>query len=139
MLRELERKNKMECREVKEQLAAYADAQTIPPELEAHLNSCEECALELAQYRALSAATTRMQFATLDTPSWLLPSLTSAVRDKAEALQVSRQRMSKLADPRVITGGVLVAASVAGAMLFRERRRRKRTIATRLRQSLARA
>lgn len=137
MPRELDKEIKMQCREVKEQLAAYADVEDLPRDLQVHVDSCEECGRELAEYRALVDASRSMQSVALDTPSWLLPSLTSVVRDRAESLQASRQRMAKLTDPKVVTGGVLVAAGVAGALLFRGRRRRKRTFATRLRQSIA--
>ncbi|HVE76556.1 MAG TPA: hypothetical protein VND22_07310 [Actinomycetota bacterium] len=127
----------MQCREVLEQLAAYADVEVLPRDLQVHVDACEDCRIELAEYRTLLAATRSMQSVAVETPSWLLPTLTSVVRDNAEARKASRERLAKLSDPKVITGGVLVAAGVAGALLFRGRRRRKRTFATRLRQSIA--
>ncbi len=132
----------MDCREVREYLPAYVEQAGGPraQSVESHLVTCLSCATELAQYREMQDALASLPAQVIEPPAWLLGTLTETVAQRAVRREAVRSTAEKLADPRVIvTGGALVAAGLAGALLIRGRRRRRRTVTRRFREALAQA
>ncbi len=132
----------MDCREVREYLPAYVDEAggQRAESVERHLSTCPECRTELGHFREMKDALATLPARMIEPPAWLLGTLTETVAQRAVRREAVRNTVEKLADPRVIvTGGALVAAGVAGALLIRGRRRRRRTVTRRFREALAEA
>lgn len=116
----------MECREVGGYLPAYADRDPVPSDVETHVEGCERCRSELTEFRELSAGLALLEDHPVEPPAWLLGTIIETVGEKATRLAAIRERTQKLADPKVLAGGAILAAGVAGALLYRGRRRRRR-------------
>ena len=131
----------MDCREVREYLPAYVDEAGGPraESVERHLSTCPECRTELGHFREMKDALATLPARMIEPPAWLLGTLTETVVQKAARREAMRNTAEKLADPKVIVTGSLVAAGVAGALLIRGRRRRRRTVTRRFREALAEA
>ena len=133
----------MECREGREYLPAYVEQAggSLAREVDRPLATCTGCSAELDQHREMQSAlgvlaTTQ----TIEPPSWLLGTLTDTITQRAARRETIRNATQRVREPRVVvTGGALVAAGLAGALLMRGRRRRRRTVTTRFREALAEA
>lgn len=129
----------MECREVREYLPAYVE-QAFGPRaatVDTHLDSCPGCRRELEQYRELGAEMKSLADHQVEPPAWLLGTLIETVSERATRISENRARREQLTDPKVIAGGAVVAAGIAGALLMRGRKRRRRGMTRRLREVLA--
>lgn len=80
---------------------------------------------ELNAQRTLVQHLDSLREQTLDPSPWLADRLVREVGARARRNEQIRTQTKKLADPKVITGGVLVAAGVAGVILLNGRRRRR--------------
>lgn len=133
----------MECREVREYLPAYAEQAGGPraSAVEEHLRTCAGCRTELEQFRELGSELALLSEHRMEPPAWLLGTLTETVGERAARLAAIIERRRRLAQPRTIaTGGALLAAGLAGAMVMGVlRRRRRRLLRTRAAEVLAEA
>jgi predicted anti-sigma-YlaC factor YlaD len=132
----------MECREVREYLPAYVEQAggPIARDVDRHLATCSECSTELGQHREMQTALGVLATQTLEPPSWLPGTLTDTITQRAARRETIRNAAEKVMEPKVVvTGGALVAAGLAGALLMRGRRRRRRTSIGRFREALAEA
>lgn len=132
----------MECREVREYLPAYAEQAGGPRALDVdeHLRTCADCRVVLEQYREIALALGSLSEKAVEPPAWLLGTLTETVSERVSQVAAIRARRDRLADPKVVaTGGAVIAAGVAGALLLRGMRRRRRSMRQRLREALAQA
>lgn len=130
----------MECREVREYLPAAVDEAEawLPPEVNAHLRTCESCSADLERYRRLAGDLAVAAEQPFEAPAWLLGGLIETVSQRAERLAAIRETRERLSDPRVVVAGAVLAAGVAGALMVRGyRRRRERSWRRRLRSALA--
>ncbi len=127
----------MECREVREYLPAYDGGPRGPSSssVSDHLSSCGDCRSELEQYREMSVSLGSLAQDTLEPPSWFLGTVIETVTEKARRVEAIRSSVRRVSDPKLIAGGALLAAGVAGAMLMKGRRKRRKTV----RQLLAQA
>ena len=111
----------MRCAEVREMLPAYLDEPGGSLAVRRHLAGCDGCHKELARYEALSVQLPQLQTHTFEPPASLLPALQGipSELDSIEALKthVWRNRNAYLG------GAAVLAASAAGAVLWRSRRR----------------
>lgn len=130
----------MDHREVREYLPAYAEQANGPraSAVEEHLRTCGDCRAVLEQYRELSSELGGLAEANIEPPAWLLGTLIETVSERASRVAVIRARADKLTDPKVVAGGAVVAG-LAGALLLRGMRRRRRSIRQRVREALAEA
>ncbi|MGH9197665.1 MAG: anti-sigma factor family protein [Acidimicrobiia bacterium] len=130
----------MDHREVREYLPAYADQAQGPraAAVEEHLRTCGDCRAVLEQYRELEFGLGSLAETNIEPPAWLLGTLIETVSERATRVAAIRARADKLSDPRVVAGGAVVAG-VAGALLLRGMRRRRRTLRQRVREALAEA
>ena len=118
----------MECREVRGYLPAYVEQAGGPRSglVDSHLQSCSGCRAELEQFRELSTGLSQLVEHPVEPPAWLLGTLTETISERAGRLAAIRQRTEKITDPKVVAGGAILVAGVAGALLMRGRRRRRR-------------
>lgn len=139
----------MECREVREYLPAY-DEQAEGPRagaVESHLRTCNDCRTELEQFRELGQQMHALATEVIEPPAWMLGTLIETVGERAARLEALRARSRRLTDagrrlthPRnLATGGALVVAGLAGALLMRGMRRRRRRTSEQLSEALAEA
>jgi predicted anti-sigma-YlaC factor YlaD len=131
----------MECREVREYLPAYGEQAGDPRAtfVDQHLATCAGCSAELSQYRELAGALGGLADLQTEPPAWMLGTLVETVGSRATQLAALRQRREKLTDPKVVTGGALVAAGLVGALVMRSMRRRRRSVWRRVQESMAEA
>lgn len=132
----------MKCREVREYLPARVEQAEGPhaAAVDEHLTACAGCRAVLEEYREMGAALSALALKTVDPPAWLLGTLTETVTERADRLRALRERRRRLAKPRVAAmGGAILVAGLAGAVLLRGRRRRRRAVSTRLRGALVHA
>lgn len=133
----------MECREVREYLPAYAEQAGGPraSSVGQHLRTCGDCRAELEDYRTLASQLSALADHPVEPPAWLPGTLVETVGERAETLGALGYRAERLPRPRTIAaGGAILAAGVAGALLFRGMRRRRRaSLRRRLQQALAEA
>lgn len=118
----------MGCREVREYLPAYVELSGGPRSelVDHHLRTCASCRAELEQFRELSSDLSGLADHVVEPPSWLLGTLTETVAEKASKVAAFRAKTEKVTDPKVIAGGAILVAGVAGALMVRGRRRRRR-------------
>jgi predicted anti-sigma-YlaC factor YlaD len=120
----------MECREVREFLPAYDDlgGALQLAAIDSHLAGCAGCRVVLEQYRALAGGLAALAQRPVESPPWLLGTLTDAVGEQVARQAAMRARRERLTDPRVLAAGgaVLTAAGLVGAMVARQRRQRRR-------------
>lgn len=130
----------MECSEVKKYLSDFGESGMADlTVIRDHIESCAECRTERAQLSELKSALESLAGDPVEVPSWLEGRITEMVVQRA-ARQAALQRLGgRVAQPKVLTGGALLAAGVAGALLVRRRTRRQLTGISRLRQALANA
>ncbi|MGI8425000.1 MAG: hypothetical protein ACR2FO_00025 [Actinomycetota bacterium] len=74
----------------------------------------------------------------VEPPGWLEGTIIESVHEKAARLAALRRIERQVVQPKVLTGGALIAAGIAGAFLFRSHRR-KRVHTRGLRRVLAHA
>lgn len=127
----------VECREVREYLPAYDDGFGGPTSsfVSHHLSACGDCRSELEQYREMASGLRSLSQDSLEPPSWFLGTVIETVTEKARRVEAVRSSIRRVSDPKVIAGGALVAAGVAGAIFMKGRRKRRRS----LRELLAQA
>lgn len=126
----------MECAEVREHFPAF-DSKQFPPGVLGHLEACEECRTELAEYRALEAELGSLAAVDIEPPAWLLGAITERVAETARrraALARARRQLESvttkpIGEHRVAAGSALGLAVVAGAVLFGRSRRQQRVAA----------
>lgn len=131
----------MECREVREYLPAYAEQSGGPraAAVDGHLATCAGCRAVLEQYREMAGGLAALEEQPVQPPAWLLGTLTEAVGERARRAAAFRARREQISRPKVAaTGGALLAAGIAGTLLLRSRRgRRRRGRLDRVRAALA--
>jgi predicted anti-sigma-YlaC factor YlaD len=130
----------VECREIREYLPSYVDEVTGPraSAIDEHLKSCGDCRAELGRYREMVAELNALVEATEETPGWVVDRILDAVGTRARQLATLRARAQTLANPKVVATGAVFAAGLAGAVAVQlMRRRRRRTMRSRLRSALA--
>ena len=130
----------VDCREIREYLPSYVDEATGPraSAIGEHLKSCGDCRAELGRYREMVAELEGLLEVTEETPGWVLDRILDAVGTKARQLATLRSRAQTLTNPKVVATGAVFAAGVAGAVALKlMRRRRRRTMRSRLRSALA--
>ena len=115
----------MECRQVREQFPAFEE-EPFSPQVLTHLEHCENCRAELAQYRALESELASLASVEIPPPPWLLGTITervsAAVRRRA-AIRRAGARLSsvttrQIGEHRVAAGSALGLAVLAGAVLL---------------------
>lgn len=133
-----ERVRTMDCREVREYLPAYDDQSTGPRSsaVNEHLAGCGGCRAELEEYREMAINMRSLSDETIEPPAWLLGTVIETVTERARKLDAIRTAAHRVTDPKVLAGGAILAAGVAGAMLMKGRRKRRRRS---LREVLAQA
>lgn len=133
----------MDHREVREYLPAYADQAGGPraSAVEEHLRTCADCRGQLEQYRSMAVSLRSLAEHRVEPPAWLLGTLLETIGERAERRAAIRQKTERIADPgALVAGGALVAAGLAGALVFRGiRRRRRASLRRRLQEALAEA
>ena len=111
----------MRCEEVREMLPAYLDEPGGSLAIRRHLTGCDGCRDELARYESLKVRLPELQHHTFEAPASLLPALRSIPSDpnpiEAAKTHVWRNRNAYLG------GAAVLAASAAGAAVWRSRRR----------------
>lgn len=134
----MERVRTMDCREVLEYLPAYDDQSTGPRSsvVNEHLAGCGGCRAELEEYREMAINLRSLSDETVEPPAWLLGTVIETVTERARKLDSIRAAAHRVTDPKVIAGGAILAAGLAGAMLMKGRRKRRRRS---LREVLAQA
>lgn len=123
----------MKCTQAREHFPAF-DSETFPGEVLGHLESCEDCRVELAAYRALQANLGSLASVDLQPPEWLLGTITERVAEAARrraALERTRRQLGdvtigQIGEHRVAAGSALGLAVLAGAVLFGRSRRQHR-------------
>lgn len=130
----------MNCADMKDALSDFNESGLIGlTVIQDHLTSCPDCRAELARFDELQAALGSLPDHSLEPPSWLEGSITETIQQKAARIAALRQLERQVRRPGVVTGGALMAAGIAGALLFRSKRRRRVGWARNVRQALAHA
>jgi predicted anti-sigma-YlaC factor YlaD len=117
----------MSCAKVRTLLPEYADAEPAG-EVAAHLASCSDCAVELAQYRRLLTSLSVLEHRELAVPPGYLERMVSLVPAPSVG-----QRVRSLAHARPVgyalasLGGAAVGATAIGLVLWRRARAEERT------------
>lgn len=128
----------MNCEEVREFLGDFGESgMTRLTVVRDHLDACADCRRELANFEELQGALESLAARTLDPPSWLEGSITETISQKAARIAAMRTVGRQVRRPQVVTGGALVAAGIAGALLFRSKRRQRARWTGSLRHALA--
>lgn len=123
----------MEHKHARAMLPAFVEGASDPElaDVATHLKGCSECRAELATLSRITATLGELSEVHVDPPAWLEPSLVQAVRQGAEEKVIAFE-------PRVaIASGLAITAGVAGVLVLRSRRRRKRATVRRWRTSLS--
>ncbi|CAN5764978.1 hypothetical protein BH23ACT12_BH23ACT12_18670 [soil metagenome] len=118
----------MECGHAREYFPAF-DQETFPSQVLGHLEGCEKCRAELAEYRALEAKLGLLANMDLQPPAWLLGTITERVAETARRRAVIDETRKKFGrastlttrqfgEHRVAAGSALGLAVLAGAVLF---------------------
>lgn len=121
---------KMKCVQVREHFPAF-DQSKFPAEVLGHLEHCEDCRTELAEYRELQANLGTLASMDIQPPAWLLGTVTERVMEVARrraALAETRRQLERyttkqIGEHRVAAGSALGLAVLAGALLFGRSRR----------------
>ena len=118
----------MHCSEFEQYLIQHHDdvVLDLPPEVRDHFDTCPHCRLELEQNRTVAAHLANLADVELEPPVWLLGTVTETVVDHLRRRQALLATGKQLAKPRVLAGGALLIAGVAGALLVRGRVRKSR-------------
>ncbi|MDQ4149007.1 MAG: hypothetical protein M3164_03290 [Actinomycetota bacterium] len=118
----------MQCSELEQYLIAHHDVLMLdlPPEVREHLEACPRCRLEFEHNRKIAAELAGLADVELEPPIWLLGTVTETTIDHLRRRQAIRATGKQLARPRVLAGGALLIAGLAGALLVRGRVRRSR-------------
>lgn len=123
----------MECAHARELFPAF-DEQTFPPEVLGHLEGCESCRSELAEFRTLQAHLSSLVDVEIQPPAWLLGTVTERVAEAARrraVIEETRRQLGRattvttrqIGEHRVAAGSALGLAVLAGAVLFGRSRR----------------
>lgn len=123
----------MECAHARELFPAF-DEEKFPPAVLAHLEGCEDCRAELAEFRALADGLGSLASVDIQPPLWLLGTVTERVADTARrraVIEETRRQLGKvttattrqIGEHRVAAGSALGIAVLAGALLFGRSRR----------------
>lgn len=116
----------MDCSQAREHLSAF-DVNAPPiKEIVDHLAGCTDCRAEQVQFQQLQEAMGDLAETIIEPPVWLLASLTETTIERLRRNATRAQTSKQLASPRVATGGALLLAGIAGALVFRRRSRRLR-------------
>jgi anti-sigma factor RsiW len=115
----------MKCAEAREHFPAF-DIEKFPAEVLGHLEHCEHCRTELAEYRELQANLGTLASMDIQPPAWLLGTVTERVMETARrraALLETRRQLERyttkpIGEHRVAAGSALGLAVLAGALLF---------------------
>lgn len=121
---------KMKCAQAREHFPAF-DQEKFPAEVLGHLEHCEDCRTELAEYRELQANLGILASMDIQPPAWLLGAVTERVMETARrraALAETRRQLERfttkpIGEHRVAAGSALGLAVLAGALLFGRSRR----------------
>lgn len=109
------------CPEVQEMLPAYVDEPRPDLSLRRHLASCENCKHEIARYEEMGLGLQALALQSADPPSDLLPAL-MAIPDADTAVAVVKIHVARNRKA-YLSGAAVLVAGVAGAALWRSRRR----------------
>lgn len=117
----------MQCAEVASYIPAMVDESdpVLLPEVRRHIATCTDCASDLRAHKEMSGALSVLSDALVEPPGWLMGTLTETVLEKAQRLERLRAARDQVAKPQVLVSGAILAASVAGAILIRGRRRKR--------------
>ncbi|MEX0789991.1 MAG: hypothetical protein WD178_04370 [Actinomycetota bacterium] len=127
-----EKAEAMECVHAREHFPAF-DEKTFSPQVLNHLEGCEDCRTELAEYRTLEARLGSLAAIEIEPPAWLLGTVTERVAEIARrrvVIDQTRKQLGRattvttrqLGEHRVAAGSALGFVVVAGAVLFGRRR-----------------
>lgn len=116
----------MDCSQAREHLSAFDVNATPIKEIVDHLGECADCSTEQSQFQQLQEAMRQLAETTIEPPAWLLASLTETTIERLRRNISFKQTGKQLASPKVATGGALLLAGVAGALVFRRRSRKLR-------------
>jgi glutathione S-transferase len=122
----------MECSHAREHFPAF-DEKTFPTGVLGHLEACEGCRAELAEYRKLEAQLGSLAAMDIQPPAWLLGTVTERVAEAARrraVIEETRKQLGRattvttrqIGEHRVAAGSALGLAVLAGAVLFGRRR-----------------
>lgn len=128
-----------DCGEVQEFLSAY-DEQAGSADftrVERHLATCGSCQADKARFEELKLTLGDLSHETIDPPGWLVASITQQVAEKARRIAAINRVKTQVTNPKMLSGGALLAAGVAGLFIVRGRKRRRRKFGTKLRHALA--
>lgn len=118
----------MKCAHAREHFPAF-DQKAFSPQVLAHLDECEDCRTQLAEYRVLEANLASLASMDLQPPSWLLGTITERVAEAAHrraVIEETRKQLGRatsvttrqLGEHRVAAGSALGLVVLAGAVLF---------------------
>lgn len=128
----------MDCTKIQEYLSDFGESgMTGLTVIRDHLENCSSCRAELAIFDQLKGALASLAGEPIQPPSWLEGTLTETIAEKANRIAAFRRVEAQVRRPQVVTGGALVAAGIAGALLVRSRRRRRVGWTGTLRQAFA--
>lgn len=130
----------MNCADIQDLLSDFGETgMTRLTVIRDHLESCAGCRAELASFDELKGALRSLSEQPVEPPTWLEGTITENICQKAARIAALRSMQKKVRRPQVMTGGALVAAGIAGALLLRSRRRRRIGWSGSLREALAQA
>lgn len=123
----------MECAHSRELFPEF-DETKFPPQVLSHLETCESCRAELAEYRELESQLGSLAAMEIQPPSWLLGTITERVAETARrraVIEETRKQLGRattvtsrqIGEHRVAAGSALGLAVLAGAVLFGRSRR----------------
>lgn len=122
----------MKCAHAREHFPAF-DEKAFPPGVLGHLEACESCRAELAEYRKLEAQLGSLAAIDIQPPAWLLGTVTERVAEAARrraVIEETRKQLGRattvttrqIGEHRVAAGSALGLAVLAGAVMFGRRR-----------------
>jgi len=127
------------CDEVQTFLSAYehqvdfADRSS----LEQHVGSCPNCQSELEKFEEIRNALGALKEEAIDPPMWLMESIVQRVTERAAHIAAMNRVKQEISSPKVVSGSALLVAGLAGALILRGRRRKRRGFTSKLKHALA--
>lgn len=118
----------MECSEAREHFSAFDRNADPIKEIVDHLAGCSACRVERSKYQELVNALGGLAELNVEPPHWLLASLTEVTMERARRMAALKDVGKQLTTPKVATGGAIVLAGMAGALIFGRKRRRTRKL-----------
>jgi hypothetical protein len=110
----------MRCEEIKEMLPAYARGEDESLAVRRHLSRCADCRTEAERYDVLRATLGELRSVASEVPAGLKSALID-IPQRADRVAVVKDHLTR--NRGAYAGGLAAAAAVAGAAVWRTRRR----------------